>query len=243
MLAGVSVDYYTKMERGNLRGVSEGVLEALARGLKLDDAERAHLLDLARAAGPVPRPRRRPAKQSVRPAVERLLDAITGAPALVQDGRLNVLAANQLGSRSPPPARRAPSAVAPSTAGEGANFGRLAPTHSSWRDAPTPGVYTARARSWSTPASSPACDRAVLRCRAVACAKTERSPGGRGDRRDTWKESSTDAAVAWVRGSAAHGTCRSPALDGVRERGAVARAYRRRGRRGARMRLRGGVRE
>ena len=97
MLAGVSVDYYTKMERGNLRGVSEGVLEALARGLKLDDAERAHLLDLARAAGPVPRPRRRPAKQGVRPAVQRLLDAITGAPALVQDGRLNVLAANQLG--------------------------------------------------------------------------------------------------------------------------------------------------
>jgi transcriptional regulator with XRE-family HTH domain len=97
MLAGVSVDYYTKMERGNLRGVSEGVLEALARGLKLDDAERAHLLDLGRAAGPLSRPRRRPAKQGVRPGVQRLLDAITGAPALVQDGRLNVLAANQLG--------------------------------------------------------------------------------------------------------------------------------------------------
>src|SRR5579875_2375607 len=54
ILAGVSVDYYTKMERGNLRGVTEGVLEALARGLQLDDAEYAHLLDLARAAGPAP---------------------------------------------------------------------------------------------------------------------------------------------------------------------------------------------
>jgi transcriptional regulator with XRE-family HTH domain len=97
MLAGVSVDYYTKMERGNLRGVSEGVLEALARGLKLDDAERAHLLDLARAAGPTPRARRRPTKPGVRSSVQRILDAMTGAPAIVQDGRGNVLAANRLG--------------------------------------------------------------------------------------------------------------------------------------------------
>ena len=97
MLAGVSVDYYTKMERGNLRGVSESVLDALARGLQLDDAERAHLFDLARAAGPLARPRRRPAKPGVRPGVQRILDAMTGAPAIVQDGRLNVLAANRLG--------------------------------------------------------------------------------------------------------------------------------------------------
>jgi transcriptional regulator with XRE-family HTH domain len=97
MLAGVSVDYYTKMERGNLRGVSESVLEALARGLQLDEAERAHLFDLARAAGPMPRPRRRPAQQRVRPSVQRILDAMTDAPAIVQDGRLNILAANRLG--------------------------------------------------------------------------------------------------------------------------------------------------
>src|SRR4051812_6846174 len=97
MLAGVSVDYYTKMERGNLRGVSESVLEALARGLRLDEAERAHLFDLARAAGPRSGPRRRPTKQGVRPSVQRLLDAMTDAPALVQDGRLNVIAANGLG--------------------------------------------------------------------------------------------------------------------------------------------------
>lgn len=97
MLAGVSVEYYTKMERGNLRGVSESVLEALARGLQLDEAERAHLFDLARAAGPMPRQRRRPAKQRVRPSVQRILDAMTDAPALVQDGRLDIFAANRLG--------------------------------------------------------------------------------------------------------------------------------------------------
>jgi transcriptional regulator with XRE-family HTH domain len=97
MLAGVSVDYYTKMERGKLRGVSESVLEALARGLKLDEAERAHLFDLARAAGPMPRPRRRPAQQRVRPSVQRILDAMTDAPALVQNGRLDIFAANRLG--------------------------------------------------------------------------------------------------------------------------------------------------
>lgn len=51
MLAGVSVDYYTRIERGNLRGVSESVLHALAEALRLDDVERAHLFDLARTAG------------------------------------------------------------------------------------------------------------------------------------------------------------------------------------------------
>src|SRR6266480_6298862 len=97
MLAGVSVDYYTRLERGNLKGVSETVLEALARGLRLDEAERAHLFDLARAAGPTAaRPRRR-APQEVRPSVQRILDAMTGAPAFAQNGRLDVLAANRLG--------------------------------------------------------------------------------------------------------------------------------------------------
>jgi transcriptional regulator with XRE-family HTH domain len=97
MLAGVSVDYYTRLERGNLRGVSETVLDALARGLRLDEAERAHLFDLARAAGPTTaRPRRR-SPQKVRPSVQRILDSMTGAPAFVQNGRLDVLAANRLG--------------------------------------------------------------------------------------------------------------------------------------------------
>src|ERR1700712_2817377 len=58
-LAGVSVEYYAQLERGNLAGVSESVLDALARALRLDDAERAHLLALARPAGPARRARRK----------------------------------------------------------------------------------------------------------------------------------------------------------------------------------------
>jgi len=98
VLAGVSVPYYTRLERGDMSGVSEGVLEALARALELDDAERAHLFDLARAAQPTgARPRRRQAKQRVRPEVQWTLDAVTGAAAIVGNQRLDILAANQLG--------------------------------------------------------------------------------------------------------------------------------------------------
>ena len=98
VLAGVSVPYYIRLERGDLSGVSDGVLEALARALELDDAERAHLFDLARAAQPTPVPRRRrQAKQRVRPEVQWTLDAITSAAAFVGNERLDLLAANQLG--------------------------------------------------------------------------------------------------------------------------------------------------
>ena len=97
LLAGVGVDYYTRLERGNLSGVSETVLEALVRALQLDDAERAHLFDLARAAQTTARAPRRPAPQRVRPSVQRMLDAITGAPAFVRNGRMDILAANALG--------------------------------------------------------------------------------------------------------------------------------------------------
>jgi len=98
VLAGVSIQYYTRLERGDMNGVSESVLEALARALQLDDAERAHLLDLARAAhhGPA-RPRRRQTVQRVRPEIQWTLDAITGAAAFVGNERLDILAANQLG--------------------------------------------------------------------------------------------------------------------------------------------------
>jgi len=97
-LAGVSIEYYTRIERGNLTGVSESVLEALARALQLDDAERAHLFDLARAAGPAtPARRRRSHKQGVRPDVQWTIDAMTGAAAFVVNGRFDILAANQLG--------------------------------------------------------------------------------------------------------------------------------------------------
>jgi transcriptional regulator with XRE-family HTH domain len=98
-LAGVSIEYYKRLERGNASGVSDGVLEALARALQLDDAERAHLFDLARAAGRAgmlsPR-RRRPAQQRVRPAVLRILESIT-APAIVRNSRVDYIAANPLG--------------------------------------------------------------------------------------------------------------------------------------------------
>jgi transcriptional regulator with XRE-family HTH domain len=97
VLAGVSVDYYTRLERGNLSGVSEGVLEALTRALQLDEAERAHLFDLARAAQPATSSRRRRRHQRVRPSVQRMLDAMTLAPAFVRNARLDILAANHLG--------------------------------------------------------------------------------------------------------------------------------------------------
>ena len=98
VLAGVSVQYYTRLERGDMSGASEGVLEALARALQLDDAERAHLFDLARAAQPAgARPRRRQAKPRIRPEIQWTLDAITGAAAYVGNDRLDILATNQLG--------------------------------------------------------------------------------------------------------------------------------------------------
>jgi transcriptional regulator with XRE-family HTH domain len=97
LLAGVSPDYYIRLERGNLSGVSDSVLDAIARALQLDEAEHAHLYDLARAANTTPRTRRRPGKQQIRPGVKSLLDAMTDAPALVRNGRLDILAANRLG--------------------------------------------------------------------------------------------------------------------------------------------------
>lgn len=99
LLAGVSVDYYTRLERGNLSGVSDSVLEALARALQLDEAERAHLFDLARSANTsaaTARTRRTRAPR-LRAEVQRLLDAMTMAPAYVRNGRLDILGANPLG--------------------------------------------------------------------------------------------------------------------------------------------------
>ncbi|MEV6150998.1 helix-turn-helix transcriptional regulator [Nonomuraea sp. NPDC052129] len=96
-LAGVSVEYYSRLERGDLSGVSGSVLDALARALRFNDEERTHLEDLARTAGPGPRRRRRPAPHTVRPNVQRLLDAMTEAPAFVMNGRGDVLATNLLG--------------------------------------------------------------------------------------------------------------------------------------------------
>lgn len=96
-LAGVSVDYYIRLERGNLGGVSEGVLDALANALLLDQAEREHLYDLARAADRSARSRAGSPARQVRPSIQQLLDAITGAPAYVRNRRRDVLSANRLG--------------------------------------------------------------------------------------------------------------------------------------------------
>ena len=98
MLADVSVEYYSRLERGDAAGVSESVLYAIAGALRLDDAERRHLYDLVRAAGSTRAPRRpRPAVR-VRPTVQQVLDAMTGAAALVTNGRLDHLAGNALGN-------------------------------------------------------------------------------------------------------------------------------------------------
>ena len=82
LLAGISVEYYARMERGNLAGVSPEVLDSLARALQLDEAEAAHLADLAKAAGPAPswRPGSTGLEPVVDPSFQRFLDAVTGAP-------------------------------------------------------------------------------------------------------------------------------------------------------------------
>ncbi|MFJ3671440.1 helix-turn-helix transcriptional regulator [Streptomyces sp. NPDC090106] len=98
-LAGVSVEYYTRLERGNLQGVSDSVLDALGRALRLDVTERMYLYDLARAAGPAPRARTRQkaARPTVRPSVTRIVEGMPHLPAYVMNNRLDALAANPLG--------------------------------------------------------------------------------------------------------------------------------------------------
>ena len=96
MLAGVSVDYYIRMERGSLAGASDSVLDALAEALRLDDAERAHLFALAQESGARSTRRKRTAPVSVRPAIQQVLDAMTEAPAWVRNGRHDIVAMNQL---------------------------------------------------------------------------------------------------------------------------------------------------
>lgn len=97
LLAGVSVDYYTRLERGDLKGVSRSVLDAIASALHLDEPERTHLNNLALAANSAQRVRRRPPQDGVRSTIQRILDAMTSAPAYVRNGRRDILAANKLG--------------------------------------------------------------------------------------------------------------------------------------------------
>ncbi len=97
MLAGVSVDYYTQLERGNLAGVSESVLNAVAQALHFDEAESAHLFDLAQSASGSPPRRRRPPARQVRPGVQIVLDSMISAPAWVRNERMDIVATNKLG--------------------------------------------------------------------------------------------------------------------------------------------------
>ncbi|GAB2497631.1 helix-turn-helix transcriptional regulator [Promicromonospora xylanilytica] len=99
-LAGVSLDYYTRLERGNIRGASQSVLGAIARALRLDDAEREYLFDLSRttsrgAPAAVARARK-PVAQSVRTSVQRVLDNMT-VPAIVHNSNQDFVAANLMG--------------------------------------------------------------------------------------------------------------------------------------------------
>jgi transcriptional regulator with XRE-family HTH domain len=96
LLAGVSIDYYVRMERGNLTGASDAVLDGLASALQLDEAERAHLFDLARAAQPASPRQRRTRTTGVTDGIQQILDAITDAPAWVRNARHDMLAANRL---------------------------------------------------------------------------------------------------------------------------------------------------
>lgn len=101
MLADVSVEYYAKLERGAIAGVSAGVLDAVARALQLDDTERAHLFDLARAADGIPvsgRPRRRATRSpAARPSLHWALEAFTEGVAVVRNAQSDVIAFNALG--------------------------------------------------------------------------------------------------------------------------------------------------
>jgi hypothetical protein len=94
VLAGVSTDWYTRLEKGHINGVSGDVLDAVARALQLDEAE--HVFNLARAARPDRTPRRR-GQSRLRPSMQRILDSMVTTPAFVRNGRLDLLAINALG--------------------------------------------------------------------------------------------------------------------------------------------------
>jgi len=96
-LAGVSIDYYIRLERGNLSGVSDSVLDAIGGALQLDRAELDHLYDLARTANRGGRTTVKKAARTIDPALQYFLDSITGAPALISNNRMDVVAANALG--------------------------------------------------------------------------------------------------------------------------------------------------
>jgi transcriptional regulator with XRE-family HTH domain len=101
LLAGMSTEYYVRLERGNATGFSEAVLEGVSRALQLDDTERSHLYDLVRAANVgshAPQKRPTQSKTQVRPSLQQTIDAMSTVPVFVQNGRLDAVATNQLGN-------------------------------------------------------------------------------------------------------------------------------------------------
>jgi transcriptional regulator with XRE-family HTH domain len=127
-LAGISVEYYAKLERGTIAGVSASVLEGLARALQMDDAERTHLFDLAQAAdgtAALARPRRRSTgRWAPRPSLQWALDAVTASPAIVRNGRMDLLATNTLGWAMHSSLYESAATVALTGAGTPPNFAR-----------------------------------------------------------------------------------------------------------------------
>jgi transcriptional regulator with XRE-family HTH domain len=96
VLAGISVEYYTRLERGNVGSVSDSVLEGVAHALRLDEAERDHLHRVVHAVATKRPARRNPSKKRVRPTIQRMLDLMP-MPAYLRNGRFDILAANDLG--------------------------------------------------------------------------------------------------------------------------------------------------
>ena len=182
LLAGVSVPYYTRLERGDARGATDAVLDAISRALLLDDAERAHLFDLVRAAnataaaaGPAP-----PGPAAGTPGTADMLEAMNGVPAYVRNGRLDILAGNALAQ-----ALFAPIFTSPARPVNAARFAFLTP--------PPPS---------STPTGTPSPTRTSPPC-APRSAATLRQGPVRPDRRAVHPQRHLPAALGPARSPAA----------------------------------------
>ncbi len=131
ILAGVSVDYYTRLEKGHLAGVSDSVLDAIASALQLDEAEHAYLFDLARNANAGGRPRRRTTprrpRYGMRPTVQAILDSMADVAAFVRNGRLDILGTNALGRALYSPVFDSPTRTSEASPPNLARFGFLDP--------------------------------------------------------------------------------------------------------------------
>jgi transcriptional regulator with XRE-family HTH domain len=154
VLAGVSTDWYIRLEKGHIAGVSDDVLDAVARALRLDEAERTYLFDLARAAAKPARIPQRRSKVQVQPRVQWMLDSMTGSAAFVANGRLDIIATNALGW-----ALHSPLFDAPRRAANFARFQFLDPRardyYSDWDGAANITVALLRAEAGRRPHDAP----------------------------------------------------------------------------------------